>query len=692
MKQLKSKLWVKITALLLLAVFAVGAVFCGIGTVLLTMENSYLDDGEALRHSINESILCSEIDDVVTFYEDAMEMKHHGDNGEYLSLFAERYDIRNTNLRVTIQELDGTILYSNDADPAIRYSCTETYPFSERNGTQYETMYFNSHEERDNYIAEKEAMGHICISTSGEEMIDPGSPTGRTLKVDIEWAEHTYRDVLVTLALPQEFSVNDEYKAINYWLELLLGMQDMIPLLTALFLILSLALFIFLLCAAGHVDGIEGIHLNWFNRIPFDLLTAAIVGICMLIVLFTYEVTFSVYHTENQILYIALCAVAGFWLVIFVMGLLMSFAARTKTGKWWHNTILWKISSFICRMVRNVWRCGTGLLRGLPGCWQLAAIVAGISLLELLLSLMADSEGVLLMSWILERPALIAMALLLHLSFRKIEAGGKALAEGDLHHQISTDMTVPPFRKHAEHLNHIGEGMQRAVDEQMKSERTKTELITNVSHDIKTPLTSIVNYVNLLKGLDIENDCAREYLDVLDRQSQRLRKLTEDLVEASKASAGSIPMEPERTDAELLLTQALGEYEDRFRELQLEPVTRLSAENAMIMADGKLLWRVFDNLLSNICKYSLPGTRVYLNTECRDGRVTVSFKNISRYALDISSDELMERFVRGDSSRSTEGSGLGLSIARSLTTLQGGTFHISIDGDLFRADISFPIV
>ena len=692
MKQLKSKLWAKITALLLLAVFAVGAVFCGIGTVLLTMENSYLDDGESLRHKVNETILLSELDDVVIFYEDALEMKHQGDNGEYLSFFQERYDIRNTNLRVTIQELDGTILYSNDADPAIRYSCTETYPFSERNGTQYETVYFNSHEERDHYIAEKEAKGHVCISTSGEEMLDPGSPTGRTLKVDIEWAEHTYRDVLVTLALPQELSVNDEYKALNYWLELLLGMQDMIPLLTALFLILCLALFIFLLCAAGHVDGVDGIHLNWFNRIPFDLLTAAIVGICMLIVLFTYEVTFSVYHTENQMLYIAFCAVAGFWLVIFVMGLLMSFAARTKAGKWWHNTILWKISAFICRMVRNVWRCGTGLLRELPGCWQLAAIVAGISLLELLLSLMADTEDVLLISWILERPALVILALLLHLSFRKIEAGGKALAEGDLHHQISTEMTVPPFRKHAEHLNHIGEGMQRAVDEQMKSERTKTELITNVSHDIKTPLTSIVNYVDLLKGLEIENDCAREYLDVLDRQSQRLRKLTEDLVEASKASAGSIPMELERTDAGLLLTQALGEYEDRFRELQLEPVTRLGAEDAMIKADGKLLWRVFDNLLSNICKYSLPGTRVYLSTECKDGRVTVSFKNISRYALDISSDELMERFVRGDSSRSTEGSGLGLSIARSLTTMQGGTFHISIDGDLFRADISFPVV
>lgn len=197
--------------------------------------------------------------------------------------------------------------------------------------------------------------------------------------------------------------------------------------------------------------------------------------------------------------------------------------------------------------------------------------------------------------------------------------------------------------------------------------------------------------LGLMKTLDLKDETAREYLEVLDRQSNRLRKLTEDLVEASKASTGNLTTTLERTDLHLLLQQAAGEYEDRLRELQLEPVLRLAEGEAPILADGKLLWRVFDNLMSNICKYSLPGTRVYLSTELAEGRVTATFKNISRYALDISADELMERFVRGDASRSTEGSGLGLSIAQSLTNLQGGSFHLSIDGDLFRADVSFPL-
>ncbi len=287
---------------------------------------------------------------------------------------------------------------------------------------------------------------------------------------------------------------------------------------------------------------------------------------------------------------------------------------------------------------------------------------------------------------------LLLLAAALALSFRRIESGGKALAGGDLSYQIETGRMLPPFRQHAAHLNEIGEGMQKAVAQQMKSERMKTELITNVSHDIKTPLTSIVNYVGLMKTLDLKDETAQEYLEVLDRQSNRLRKLTEDLVEASKASTGNLTTTLERTDLHLLLQQAAGEYEDRLRELQLEPVLRLAEGEAPILADGKLLWRVFDNLMSNICKYSLPGTRVYLSTELHDGHVTASFKNISRYALDISTDELMERFVRGDASRSTEGSGLGLSIAQSLTKLQGGSFQLSIDGDLFRADVDFPLL
>ena len=249
---------------------------------------------------------------------------------------------------------------------------------------------------------------------------------------------------------------------------------------------------------------------------------------------------------------------------------------------------------------------------------------------------------------------------------------------------------MPELKRHAANLNSVQQGIQQAVEEKMKSERLKTQLITNVSHDIKTPLTSIVNNVDLLKKEEMPSDAAREYLAVLDRQSQRLRKLTEDLVEASKASTGNIPVSLAPTDLNVLLSQVCGEYQQRLEKQVLEPVLSLCEPGAAAMADGRLLWRVLDNLMSNICKYAMPGTRVYLTTEREGDTARMVVRNISRYPLNISADELTERFVRGDSSRSTEGSGLGLSIATSLMSLQGGGFRLPIDGDLFKVTLTLP--
>ena len=246
------------------------------------------------------------------------------------------------------------------------------------------------------------------------------------------------------------------------------------------------------------------------------------------------------------------------------------------------------------------------------------------------------------------------------------------------------------FKNHAEQLNSIGDGMQKAVEAQLKNERLKTELITNVSHDIKTPLTSIINYVDLLKKEELNNETAAGYLEILDRQSARLKKLTEDLVEASKADTGNIPVHFEKTDVSVLLAQVTGEYEEKLaaKNLQIVPDIR---SHAQIMADGRLLQRIFENLLGNVCKYAMENTRVYLTCEDDGNEVQISFKNISKYPLNLTSDELTERFVRGDSSRNTEGSGLGLSIAKSLARLQNAQLHLYIDGDLFKAMIRFKI-
>ena len=249
---------------------------------------------------------------------------------------------------------------------------------------------------------------------------------------------------------------------------------------------------------------------------------------------------------------------------------------------------------------------------------------------------------------------------------------------------------VADLRSHGENLNSIAVGMNRAVDERMRSERFKTELITNVSHDIKTPLTSIINYADLIAREPTDNEKIHEYCEVLTRQSERLKKLIEDLVEASKASTGNVEAQLAPCQISVLLTQAAGEYEKRLAAAELTLVTQQMDENVRIMADGRLLWRVLDNIMNNACKYAQPGTRVYLTLAREGGEAVISLKNISREALGIPAEELLERFVRGDSSRTTEGSGLGLSIAQSLTELQGGRLELSIDGDLFTVTLRFP--
>lgn len=287
--------------------------------------------------------------------------------------------------------------------------------------------------------------------------------------------------------------------------------------------------------------------------------------------------------------------------------------------------------------------------------------------------------------------ALSLAACLFSMQLRKLQKEGEVLAAGDLDAQVDTKWMYWDVKRHAENLNSIGDGMAAAIDKQLKSERLKTELITNVSHDIKTPLTSIINYVDLLQH-EHTSEQEEEYLAVLKRQAFKLKKLTEDLVEASKATTGNLPVNAVRCSMNELLAQVEGEYGDKLAAAELALVSVMPEKELFCCVDGALMWRVIDNLLSNICKYAQSGTRVYLTLEKTGGEAVVTFKNTSRAALNIPAEELMERFVRGDSSRSTEGNGLGLSIAQSLTELQGGKMALAIDGDLFKAILRFPTV
>jgi signal transduction histidine kinase len=274
-------------------------------------------------------------------------------------------------------------------------------------------------------------------------------------------------------------------------------------------------------------------------------------------------------------------------------------------------------------------------------------------------------------------------------AFKILLDGAKRMSQGDLDTQVDTDQLMGGFTEFATHLNALADVAVVAAQKQMRSERMRAELITNVTHDIKTPLTSIINYVDLLQKPHTENQ-GEEYLDVLARQSQRMKKLVDDLMDMSKAATGNMTVEMTEMDAVEAVNQALGEFSDKLAAVPLYPVIRCPEEKLMIRGDGRLVWRTLSNLLQNAVKYALPGTRLYVDMACVEGNVVISLKNVSREELNISADELMERFVRGDASRNTEGSGLGLNIARSLMELQKGQLRILVDGDLFKTSLIFP--
>ncbi|MCI9359873.1 MAG: HAMP domain-containing histidine kinase [Hungatella sp.] len=274
----------------------------------------------------------------------------------------------------------------------------------------------------------------------------------------------------------------------------------------------------------------------------------------------------------------------------------------------------------------------------------------------------------------------------------KISQGIEQMSSGDTSYKIDTDGFSGKVGQMAESLNNLNSGLETALQEKVKSERLKADLITNVSHDIKTPLTSIINYVDLLKREDIKDEKIQRYLEILEQKSQRLKTLTEDLVEASKASSGNLKLELARIDLVEMIYQANGEFEEKFQMRHLELVSELPDESVMISADGRRLWRVLENLYNNAFKYAMESSRIYVDVSVQEDKGVFTIKNVSAKPLNISPDELTERFVRGDVARTTEGSGLGLSIAKDLTHLQGGTFQVYIDGDLFKAQVGFPVM
>lgn len=450
--------------------------------------------------------------------------------------------------------------------------------------------------------------------------------------------------------------------------------------------LLAVLLFVFLMAAAGHHDAGGEVKAGFVEKIPADLLwLIGIGGICALI-----AVTgsfFSSNYLVASLVTTALCLLGAGLLALLC---LMSTAVRLKLGTFLDSCLIWRILRWCWKWIKAAFRACGKLLHGLPLVWKWIPLFIVLMIVDMLLTASFRRDGDMLVFVKLMQWALLGAAILyLALAFQRLRRGAKAIAQGEEQVVIDEKYLIGDLKDHAEDLNHIRDGLSRAVDERMKSERLRTELITNVSHDIKTPLTSIINYVDLLSREEPENEKTKEYVEVLQRQSARLKKLTDDLVEASKASTGNLPVAAEKLELGVLLDQTAGEYGERLTEKNLDLRVTKPEEPVYVQADPRHLWRILDNLMNNILKYAQPGTRVYLNLEREGGKAALSFRNISAQPLNIRPEELTERFVRGDSARSTEGSGLGLAIAASLAKLQNIDLDLSVDGDLFKVILRF---
>lgn len=649
MKAWLNATWAKLAAFFLTLLFGLATVLGGLGIGILAYNNVFLDRGESLRQGLYQEQCYNAIDVANSFICGQLDSVGLMDRSYYYSS----------------TDTSTTVAY----DPEAAQRLLDDLPrlFAEEFPRESSACQLN--------VFDPDS-GEVWFSnfdlTGGEKILYTAQSTFTYHLVD--GGAYPFDDpITVSATLLEKSGQAPSYSyLVCSWL---LEHTGLTIFLTALFAALTLLCFCFLMTSCGHWQGKDGIHLTWLDKIPAD------VWLLVLLCLF-YMGWNTFYYEWGRIFF---CAALTPLLLLF----LCAFSAQCKAGTVLRGSLIARCCRLLWRIVRAACRSLYRIAVGLPLMWKTALVTLALVFIEFILFIQ-DYYGTRAAPFLLLKLLELLAILYIALSLRTLQKGGEAMADGDFSQNIDTRLLIGDFKRYGQRMNDLRSGIEQAVQEQTKAERMKTELITNVSHDIKTPLTSIVNYVDLLQKEDVQSETAREYIAVLDRQSRRLKKLTEDLVEASKASSGALPVDLQPTDVSVLFDQIVGEYQDRLADCRLTLVARPPEQAVSVYADGKLLSRVMDNLVSNICKYALEDTRVYAVAACDEEHVTISFKNVSRAELNISPDELMERFVRGDASRHTEGSGLGLSIAGSLVQLMGGTFHLSIDGDLFRADITLP--
>lgn len=439
---------------------------------------------------------------------------------------------------------------------------------------------------------------------------------------------------------------------------------------------------IYIIISIGHQEGKEEIYVDSFDKIPYEVV-GILAGILLAVEGFVLGASITlVMSTFSKVMIhagISLCIAIGLIIYVTLAALGVTTIRRIKAHIFWKMTLLYQFFHFLL----------VGLFTNFSQTVKLAVEYGGFILASVVLFFISMQNPIIIL-FLLAFWYYIFKKILDHLNqLRKVRQKINNMYRGDIKEPLKEEELYGELRQVARELNDISGGLSNAIEEATKSERLKTELITNVSHDIKTPLTSIINYVDLMKQEEIQNPKVQEYLEVLDHKSQRLKKLTEDLIEASKASSGNIKLTIEKLNVKELIKQVGGEFVDRFSKKGLQIIETFPQEEVYIEADSRYLYRVMENLYGNISKYALENSRVYIDVTKTKEKVQITLKNISQDKLNITVDELMQRFVRGDSSRTTEGSGLGISIAKSLIELQKGKFDIYLDGDLFKVVMEF---
>lgn len=694
------------TAAIVLFVCALGgALLCGVGTMYLAAADAY-----DVAPAFSDTALCSSMASRYLFYAepDVIRACNPFADGTEDAAQARRsldalFDPEALNLRLRVTDASSGALYYGPADVEGLEAVTSRqirYRYVENDVA---SGYLYGAEAAHAYPAETfpgptltPRPSDAAEDAAGTDAATPRPSDAADAADDAAAARVQERTLLLTAYLDPALPAQDTLAVLSALFTRLYAWRYALPILCLGLLLVAALLYVYLLCAAGRRPGAEGVQPGRLHRVPTDVLYVCAAGLAALLLALASLLAFGgtlVYASVSAFVPLLLvCAVCGAGEALLLVGVSMSTAVRVKTRTWLSSMLVYRALRCLLRGARSAWSGVSAVLHGLPLVWKLLLACGGYVLLSVVLINEAFySSDLYLLLYLLLSAAGALLLCRYAVGFDRLRRGAQKLAGGELACRVETKGMPRGVRTLAEDLGRVSEGAQRALEERMKSERMKTDLITNVSHDLKTPLTSIVNYVELLKKEELHNETAAGYVAVLDRQTQRLKKLTEDVVEASKASSGAINVRLAQLDAAELIRQCAAEYGERFAAAQLTPVLRLPDGPLLVRADGRLLWRVFDNLLGNAVKYAMPGTRVYFDAEAQHNEALLSVRNISREPLEKSGDELMERFVRGDASRRAEGSGLGLSIAGSLMALQGGTLAVLPDGDLFRADVRLPL-